>query len=49
MLSHDNEINLGDWKAVCINDMKSAALKYMHKDWTSVYGSRLKNYSTVIQ
>lgn len=49
MLSHNNEIDSGDWKAVCTNDTKSAALKSMHKDWNAIYGSRLKNYSNRIQ
>lgn len=36
MLSHDNEIDSGDWKAVYINDMQTAGLKFMHSDWNAV-------------
>lgn len=44
MLSHDNEINLGDWKLSEVNDMKDVPLKFMHKGWNVVRDSRLKNY-----
>lgn len=43
MLSHDNEINLGDWKLSEVNDMKDEPLKFMHKGWNVVRDSRLKN------